>query len=343
MRIYLLLTLLVVSCGSTVAAPRATQTPSPIPWIADIVRPTPVPTPTVPPPPIGTRSCAASDVTTLAPRGQGAGGWTTRAVIVANATTTPCVIAGPTSVAYLDGGVAVIARTGTAPATWSTPGWVVLDPGNVPAVGPHVGQAWLMLQTYGDCEHATMNAIAITFTAPTGTIIVPVERQGVGGRCDAPGQPLTLGWGGLGPTQLPDYPSVPGPPFSFRIEAPVIAFAGEPMRYVVWIRNTSATAYRWDDGCPIYLEWLGGRELTPTEVPGRVSKPPPERTFAGFAKEPHSLNCTAAGIIAPGPEVAFEMFIDVPRDALGPDTLRWELIPGGRQASSPIEFLPPRR
>jgi len=348
MRIRLVLAILLASCGSTVAAPQTTTppgTPTPIPWIADVARPTPMPTPTIPPPPIGIRACAAAEISAAIPRGQGAGGWAIRNVIVANAGTSACVITGPISVALLDGAATIIARTGTAPLSWSAPGWAVLEPGRAPAVEPYAGQARVMLQTYGDCGHATMTAIVITFAAPTGTVRIPVEPQPVSGRCDVPGEPLVLGWGAVGPMQPPAYPTPPAPPLAYRIEAPAVAFAGEPLHYVVWIRNTATTAYRWDDGCPLYLEWLGGHEVTPTDLPGPVSKPSPDRLYAGFAKEFHPLNCGPAGTLAPDAEVAFEMSIDVPRDALGPDTLRWKIAAplAADPATAWVDFPPPQR
>jgi hypothetical protein len=74
-------------------------------------------------------------------------------------------------------------------------------------------------------------------------------------------------------------------------------------------------------------------------------KQPPDKIYAGFAKELHPLDCLAGGPIPPGGEVVFEMRIDVPRDAYGTDTLYWNIagpFPSG-SASAPIEFLAPRR
>lgn len=344
----MLLAVLMAACGSTVGSGVARPSPSstPIPWLADVAVPTPLPTPTIPPQPTGMRECVAAEIRTATPRGQGAGGWATRSVILASAGRSSCLLVGPTSVAYMDGETAVVTSVLSAPPSWSGPGWVVLQPGNVPLEGPRAGQARLTLETYGDCHHATMNAIAMTFAGHTGTVIAPTESQTVGGRCDDPGAPqhLSLGWWALGPSQLPDFP-IPAPfPLGFTIDPPPVAFASEPLRYLLRVRNIGATTFTWPFGCPIYVESLGGREVSPTAVPGHA-KQPPDKVYAGFAKELHPLDCAAGGPIAPGAEIAFEMRIDVPRDAYGADTLYWNIagpFPTG-SASAPIEFLAPRR
>jgi hypothetical protein len=133
-------------------------------------------------------------------------------------------------------------------------------------------------------------------------------------------------------------------PLVFSIDAPSVAFAGETLSYVVRIQNVSPTSYAWGDGCPIYLEWLGGREVSPTNVPGHIVKPL-DSVYAGTAKEHHTLNCAAAGAIQAGGELPFDMRIDLPRDALGSENLCWEMLPPPEttQVCAPIQFLPPRQ
>jgi hypothetical protein len=172
----------------------------------------------------------------------------------------------------------------------------------------------------------------------------------VGGRCDVPGERLSLGiFSPLFPawwSTKPPERTAAAPPLAFTIEAPSVAFAGEELSYVMRIRNTSPTPYAWDDGCPVYLENLGGREATASAVPDHGGKwEPPAKTYVGVAKELHLLNCAGAGTIAPGGELAFEMRVTVPRDAYGPETLYWNIAGPfpSVAASAPIEFLAPRR
>jgi hypothetical protein len=349
MRICMLFALLLAACGSAVAAPRtstAPHTPSPIPWIAATAIPTPIPTPAPPARPADVRDCAAADIAAIAYRGQGAGGWWVRGVVLGNRSGAPCLVSGPRAVAYLDANGAVIAQAGIESVSWFTPGWAVVTPSSIP-VDDHVshpGQARVMLWSYGDCEHRDLHAVAVTLAGSTGMVRVTVDPQPVGGRCDAPGQHLLVSSSPIGPTEPLSYPTTPSPlPLSFALEAPAVAFAGETMRYVVRVRNTSAHTFAWT-GCPIYIESLGGREVTPTDVPGHAPKPP-DKVSAGFWKELHLLNCDAAGVLPPGADAAFEMGIDVPRDAYGPDTLTWQMagpFETGR-ATTPIELLPPRR
>jgi len=189
-----------------------------------------------------------------------------------------------------------------------------------------------------------------TFAPPTGEVRIPMLPASVGGRCDAPGMPLNLGiFFPLAPawwtTHPPERTAAPAP-LTFSIDAPSVAFAGETLSYAVRVRNILAAPFGWSEGCPIYLESLGGREAPLPVVPDRSGKwELPAKTYLGVAKEVHPLNCAAAGAIAPGRELAFEMRLEVPHDAYGTETLDWSIagpFPNG-SASAPIEFLAPRR
>jgi hypothetical protein len=334
MRIGLLLAIVVaVACGRPAAgvAPLASPTPTPVPWIADAAHPTPFPIPTSTPRPTGVRGCASSDLVGVFDGGQGAGGSITRGFVIGNRSDTPCIVDGPIRAAYVDAHGGEIVATNIQ-STSLTAGWVVLGALTEPVAGSahREGQAFIGLATYGDCGSAIgVAAVALTFTEPTNQVVIPMAAARVGGRCDVPEQRLQLGiFFALGPAATPLPPQTPAPRLlSFAIEAPPTAMAGAALDYVVRIRNVSAQPYTWEGGCPLYLEWLGGHEITPTIRPSAVSKQEvPFPVYAGGVKELHSLNCGPAGVIPSGADVGFEMHINVPADARGPDMLRWEII-----------------
>lgn len=343
---WLVLAFALVACGERAAGVEVRPSPSrtPIPWIDTKAIPTPVPLPSIPPRPAGVRDCAIGDIAGVATRGQGAGGWWVRAVVFGNRSGTPCIVTGPLAVNYLDGAGRIVGAATFGGPTWSQPGWAQLDPATVPIdgdTGSHPGQARIVLQSYGDCEHRELRSITLTFSG--GTLRIPTDPQPVGGRCDTAGQEFGLSSSRIGPSVPPPFPAGWELPFSLSIDAPPVAFAGESLRYVLHVANHGSRPSAWI-GCPIYVESLTGREMTPTEVPGRAPKPP-DRIYRGFAKELYVLNCGPAGPLAPGADVLFEMVLQVPSDAYGLETLTWEVagpLPGGR-ATATIEFLPPRR
>jgi hypothetical protein len=341
------LALLLVACGGTgTGGLGATPPPppTPVPWLAADAVLTPRPQPSVPPPPAGVPDCTAAELRLAATGGTGGGGWWVRAVVLTTAGTRPCLVRGPVATALRDGDGPVIEGAISTAPSWSEPGWAVLAPGEpFDPLTRRPGQGQLTLTSYGDCARATFDAVTIGFVGPV-TAVAHVTRQPVGGRCDSPGQVLRLHVSLLGPAEPLALPTVPPMPLAARIEAPAAAFAGETLRFVVWLRTTAAASYDWRDGCPDYLEWLGGHPVPATDAPGRVAKPEPP-AYAGATKERHPLNCAAAGPLLPGSERAFEMRIAVPPDARGTDTLRWDLPYAGAPdaATARIEVLPPRR
>jgi len=347
--LWVALALSLAACGDHVAAGDARPSPTrtPIPWTSARAIPTPLATPAAPRPPTNVRTCAASDVAALVGRGQGATGWWVRGVFLGNRSDTTCLISGPTAVAYVDAHGGAMPAAGVTATSYVEPGWAVLAPASVPSdeYVHAAGQAQVILWSLGDCDHRELRSVAITFGGSTGTVRVATgpPTQTFGGRCDFAGQRFGLSSSPIRPMETPPLPTPTPLPVTFGIDAPAVAFAGETLRYVVTVKNLGAQPFAWS-ACPVYVEWLGGREVTPSDVPGRAPKPP-DRVYAGFSKELHSLNCDAAGPIAAGATVEFEMLIAVPRDGLGPDSLRWELagpFPAA-QLSSPIRILAPRR
>src|SRR5438045_2680691 len=112
MRMWALLVAVILSaCGDHVASADARPSPTrtPIPWIGTKTIPTPLPSPSPRPQRSDVRECAAADLSELGHRGQGGMGWWSRAVIIGNRSATPCVIAGPVSISYLDASGRLIA------------------------------------------------------------------------------------------------------------------------------------------------------------------------------------------------------------------------------------------
>jgi len=316
--------------GSSSVVP-ALPTATPVPWIADLALATPFPTAAPTPRPSGLRSCASSDLVGVFEGGQGAGGWITRVFRIGNRTASSCILDGPIRAAYLDAAGKEIVATSVDAASINSR-WVVVSAWTEPvASSPRLtGQALIGLATYGDCGPAPfLAAVALTFSEPTDRVVIPMAPTRIGGRCDAPEESLGLGIFfplSPAPTEMPQQTPAPQR-LSFSIEAPHTAPAGAPLTYAVRIRNVSAEPYTWSDGCPLYLEWLVGHEVDPTNRPNAVSKQEPSRpTYVGGVKETHPLNCLAAGAIAPGADVTFEMRISVPPDARGPDSLRWQIV-----------------
>ncbi len=303
----------------TTTAPR----PTPFPWIAATARPTPEPTASPRPQPTGIRSCLASELSGSFTGEQGATGWWTRGFVIGTSSSSACLIEGPVRATYLDAnGTEIVASSVENVALSSR--WVVLAPSTAPS-GDVVrdGQARLVLATYGDCGQAPpLHAVVLTFAPPTGNVAVDMQPAAVRGRCDAPGGKLGLVIF-FALDRLP--PATPLPPaLAASIDAPADARSGAPLRFIVRLRNISPDIYRWPAGCPLYLEGLSGREVDPTDRPSRfVTESPPR--WVGTANEIHPLNCAEAGQIIPGAEVSFEMWIAVPPDASGPNTLFWRL------------------
>jgi hypothetical protein len=350
MRILILTCVVLASCGANsiaASSPTPAALRSVIPWLADRAHPTPLPAPAARLRPSRIRDCETSDVVGVAYRGGGAGGWWLRGVILGNRSDTPCVVAGPLALSYLDAIGVVIASGGVSAPTWDGPGWAILEPTSPPADDhvDHPGQARITMQSYGDCEHRELRAIAVTFAAPSAVIQFNVDAQPVGGRCDVPEQRLSISSWPVAPTTSEALPTPPPLPLTFAVDAPAVTFAGETLTYMVRARNIASTPYAWGDGCPIYLEWLPGRDTTPPLAHHTGKWEPPASIYVGSATELHPLNCAETGELSPGSEVAFEMRIAVPPDALGADTLHWEIAGPltHSHVSAPLEILPPRR
>ncbi len=150
-------------------------------------------------------------------------------------------------------------------------------------------------------EGSSPGALVFVLPHEGGTLRSP---QSGGPRCDAPSEPSTIGVSlftpvGRQPASTTHFP--------FRASMPrtVDAKAGSTLRFVVTLRLTAKTPYRFPR-CPAVWERLG-----PDAKP-----------------ELHVLNCGSRGTLQPNERLRFAMEIRIPRDSyVGNHGLFWEIGP----------------
>jgi hypothetical protein len=333
MRRCLLLLCLVTAqaCGEHVDSTlSAAVTASPIPWTSAPPRSWPVATLASQPMPKQMRSCRAEDVVAEQLIGQGAGGrWTGGLRLLAAGA--PCLVWGYVDVRFKDGAGVQIARAAEARATVSQD-WALLGEARV--------FWWVSNWCARDMRVASIEAVLPSDRVP---IVIPVDPpMTVGGRCDAPGSPHVFSVAPIEPTPT-SVPTIAAPPVTnlgARISVRSTVTAGTRLRYVVTLTNLTTSVVSLDP-CPSYLAWLGGHPLPTSSPPPNIGSKPwePTRVYAGIVKASHQLNC-AVDSIAPLGVLTFEMFIDVPTDAVGADTLSWALVGGMPNANASITIVP---
>jgi hypothetical protein len=296
------------------------------------VTPEPIPT--------GVRLCRAADLLARhegAQGAQGAGGWWTGSVLLTSRAE-PCLIHGLVELRFLDPLGHEIVRS-TPSASGAFRDWAV------------VGEAQVQWLLSNWCEpRPTVGAILVLLPGDPTPVVARLDPpMVVGARCysadavaDGVKGATTMS---VGPRPTPEPITSPPPArLAARIDAPSVALAGETLRYVVTLTNLTTDSLALDP-CPSYIESLGGH-ASPTPPPPSnwpTFKPwSPIVPYAGNAKESHLLNCGDAPSIASGASVTFEMRLAVPADAVGSDTLRWQVIPGLGElpASAPITIVP---
>jgi len=106
-------------------------------------------------------------------------------------------------------------------------------------------------------------------------------------------------------------PTLPDRYWSYTVTAPPTAVAGSTIGFHVTLTNVYYRALEFRDGCPEYIEVLGG--------PGGWTT----------GKIFYVLNCAPIGLLAPGASLTFAMKIDIPPSAPpGSYILGWELDTG---------------
>jgi hypothetical protein len=283
--------------------------------------------------PTDVRACKAADLSAEHQGAQGAGGWWSGALLL-TARADRCVVHGLVELRFLDAlGHEIVRSKPSAPGAFRD--W---------AVAGEIQVQWLLSNW---CEpRVPVGAIVVMLPGDPTPIVAHLDPpMGVGARCnsaDVPKGATTMSVGPR-PTPMPAATQAPAT-LAAHIDAPSTAFAGEGLRYLLTLTNLTSGALVLDP-CPSYLVWLVGHPL-PTEAP--PSNFPsfkiwdPIVRYAGGVKESHLLNCASAPSIGPGASITFEMRVAVPADALGSDTLRWQVIAevGALSASALITIVP---
>ena len=272
-----------------------------IPWSPRLASPTasPMPTPTLP-------SCHAADIQASFERwGVAAGsvGGSFRLV----PTSAPCVVSVRPSFRFMTSSGELIAAGTAPPAAASVP--------VVPAVGK--GSTFILVQwsNHSADSHWRCGARSQPIVA------LEIHTAGEWAHLAFAGAPPTLC---IDPAesvfveaiaQLTTASVYPEPISDATILAPPEVSRGEHMRYLVELRNRSLLPFRFTD-CPAFVHNIAG----PQGLGGGDA--------AGFRFIEHRqiLNCAGVGAIAPGEQITFEMYFDIPTDVLaGTYVLPWRL------------------
>jgi hypothetical protein len=350
MRIVLLFAFVALAgCGDHVgnAAAARAVTPSvrstavtPIPWTsAPPVLPTYAP-PTVRPMPLGVPRCDPRALRADAGVFQGAMGAIVGSVYLVN-DNAPCVVSGSFALRFLDarGLVLIEAAVGDASGGPGFPGWAL------------AGRARIQWDAFWCDAERPATAVEITYEGVVSRARFDRPMWG-GDACDgypADARTLPASRGGLSAWPITEEitpPPTPAPPALVpTLAAPARVRAGQILRYVVTLTNTSGHVVDFDP-CPWYSEWLVGGPL-PTDPPPSglpaykaahyVGTP----RYAGQSKAAFSLNCSAVSRLDAGASVELAMEIVAPADGAGEGTLRWEIAePLSKQASARVTIDP---
>jgi hypothetical protein len=279
------------------------------------------PSPPVPIPP-GTPSCAANQVEGRAYDGARLpGGVVVHDVLLRDRGGSDCTLDGFPGLMVLDGAgfpLAKLTGSDAPPADLpSVPSVAVLLTAGTPQLpavtaGPGdnttAGQARMEVEWAG-CKPTRASQLALFLATDSRQLTIafpfvasPTAACGPQGIATA----ATVARGPFTPTgvQWPPLPKY----ISLSIDASVSASVrrGSMLMYAVTLTNTGRLDYALDP-CPHYTEIVGAKAAV-----------------ASF-----QLNCSAAGDIAPGASVTFQMELDIPATApLGPTTLDWALDDG---------------
>lgn len=316
-----ILSLVITACGdhagTAMSGGSADPASSPIPWISDKASFPPVPTPTPEPIPTNIRACRGGDLSAENQGAQGAGGsWSGNLLLTA--LVDQCLIHGLVELRFLDPLGQEIIRA-TPPRLGAYRDW---------AVAGEVQVQWLLSNW---CEpRAPVGAIVVLLPGDQTPILARFDPpMGVGARCNSADAAKGATTMSVGPRPTP-VPIATQPPETLRahIDAPSTVIAGETMLYVVTLTNLTSSALVLAP-CPSYLESLGGHPLPtappPSNFPTFKIWDPIVR-YEGGVKESHLLNCRDAPSLGPAASITFEMRLEVPANALGSDTLRWQVI-----------------
>jgi hypothetical protein len=335
-RALIILAFVLTACAPVPAPLAQTAAATPIPWTTASPKITPAPTPTVPPAPTGVRECESAELRAIVGHAQGATGWWIRPLVVGTIADSPCLLVGPTAVRFLRADGTLTADAAVASPTPGAPGWAVVGAQSEPSpteVARTLTQAGLLVQSYGDCADSRYSSILLIFTSAHASTQGPDQR--ILGRCDAPGQNLIVAADPLWADPALQAPaSSPRTQLAASLTVPSTARPGDTLLYVVHLTNPSDFPYSLTD-CPWYIEWLGGHLVEATPAIRGGKQPDDRPQYVGFTKESYVLNCAVPEVPARG-ALDFAMELRVPLDAVGTETLAWELVGTNVRGSTTI-------
>lgn len=284
--------------------------------------PSPQPERTPEPIPSGVRACPAADLAAAFRGWQGATGSLIGTIAAGNRAATACLLEPHAVVTLLDGtGRPLPMRFGPAPLqAGALP--VVLEPRSVdmtPTSELRRGQATIGFVWMNWCgDRPDVASAVVALSGGRGELRVPVVAPQAVPRCDAAGAEssvATFAFSGVAPPAATPRPL----PLDAAIEGPSSAAAGTTFRYLVTLRNTSASPFRFD-GCPGYVHSLD----------------------RGGVKDIRLLNCEPAGTMTAGATVAYQMVLELPTPlATGDYTLTWALLgPDPIRATAKLTVVP---
>jgi len=238
---------------------------------------------------------------------------------LANVSSTVCVLEGVAAVDLFGAKGSTLSTSAyTNPQFTATP--VVLQPlGTLPSDSASAAHAsmevdWSLYDEVGagTCADGLAQAAAIGITVPGGGT---VTTSAVGPRNDGPITfcPPRIGVGAFQPSGTTGAPPlVPGQFFEATLKAPSTAVVGQALNYQVTLKSVYRQPLTFPNGCPGYIQDLGG--------PGGWS----------LGKTWYVLNCKPMGaVIAPGASFTFAMVLQIPPSApVGDFSLLWGLDAG---------------
>ena len=256
------------------------------------------------------RACKADDLTATY---RGAAGLTNGqmagAIDLANVSSTPCVLEGVATVDLFGAKGSTLSTAAYANSQFATTA-VVLQPAG------HASMEidWSIYDEAGagTCADGLAQAAAIGITVPGGGT---VTTSAVSPRNDGPITfcPPRIGVGAFQATgATSSTPLVPGQYFEATLLAPATAVVGHALNYRVTLKSVYGQPLTFPNGCPGYIQDLGG--------PGGWS----------LGKTWYVLNCKPMGaIIAEGASFTFAMVLQIPPTAPAGDfSLTWGLDAG---------------
>ncbi len=266
------------------------------------------------------RACKADDLTATYRGAMGlTNGQMAGAVDLTNVSSTTCVLEGVAAVDLFGAKGSTLSTSAYAnPQFTATP--VVLQPiGTLPTASASAAHAsmeadWSIYDEAGagTCADGLAQAAAIGITVPGGgTVII----SAVSPRNDGPITfcPPRIGVGAFQPAGTTGAtPLVPGQYFEATLNAPSTAVLGHALNYQVTLKSVYGQPLTFPNGCPGYIQDLGG--------PGGWS----------LGKTWYVLNCKPmAAVIAPGAAFTFAMVLRIPPSApVGDFSLAWGLDAG---------------